>query len=119
MRNPPFLTDAFSRHEPVKERIQRILAAVGDAMPSLEQMAARFSMSSRTLKRRLQGEQASYSELVEAELRLRAERLLVEQRLPVAEVATQLGYHDVSNFSRAFRRWTGRTPREYRDQAVT
>ena len=46
----------------------------------------------------------------------RAERLLVEERLPVAEVAHQLGYHDVSNFSRAFRRWTGRTPREFRDR---
>jgi AraC-like DNA-binding protein len=119
MHHSPFLTEAFNRHEPVKQRIQRILAAMSDAMPSLEQMASRFSMSSHTLKRRLQGEQACYSDLVEAELRQRAERLLVDERLPVAEVASQLGYHDVSNFSRAFRRWTGLTPREYRDQAVT
>ncbi len=109
----------FIRTESMKAVVQRTLAAVREAMPSLEQMAERFSMSSRTLKRRLQGEQACYSDLVESELRQRAERLLREERLPVAEVAHQLGYHDVSNFSRAFRRWTGRTPREYRDQAVT
>lgn len=106
----------FIRAESMKATVQRTLAAVREAMPSLEQMAERFSMSSRTLKRRLQGEQARYSDLVETEMRLRAERLLVEERLPVAEVAHQLGYHDVSNFSRAFRRWTGRTPREFRDR---
>lgn len=106
----------FMRAESMKATVQRTLAAVREAMPSLEQMAERFSMSSRTLKRRLQGEQARYSDLVETEMRLRAERLLVEERLPVAEVAHQLGYHDVSNFSRAFRRWTGRTPREFRDR---
>ena len=106
----------FMRAESMKATVQRALATVREAMPSLEQMAERFSMSSRTLKRRLQGEQACYSDLVETEMRLRAERLLVEERLPVAEVAHQLGYHDVSNFSRAFRRWTGRTPREFRDR---
>ncbi len=105
----------FLRTESMKALVQRALAAVREAMPSLEQMAERFNMSSRTLKRRLQGEQACYSDLVENELRRRAEHLLREERLPVAEVAHQLGYHDVSNFSRAFRRWTGHTPREFRE----
>ena len=108
-------TPRFMRSESMKAVVQRSLSAVREAMPSLEQMADRFSMSSRTLKRRLQGEQACYSHLVETELRQRAERLLREERLPVSEVAHQLGYHDVSNFSRAFRRWTGRTPREFRE----
>ena len=81
---------------------------------SLEQMADRLHMSSRTLKRRLQDEGANYREIVEAVLRERATRLLMETDLPVSEIAFRTGYNDVSNFTRAFKRWTGKTPRDFR-----
>ena len=81
---------------------------------SLEQMADRLHMSSRTLKRRLQDEGANYREIVEAVLRERATRLLMETDLPVSEIAFRAGYNDVSNFTRAFKRWTGKTPRDFR-----
>ena len=62
----------------------------------------------------MQDEGANYRDLLDAELQQRACRLLSDTRLGVSEVAYQLGYNDVSNFSRAFRRWTGQTPREWR-----
>lgn len=88
----------------------------GVPLPGLEEMAALLHLSSRTMKRRLQDEQAPYRDLLDAELRQRAMRLLGESRLAISEVAYQLGYSDVSNFSRAFRRWTGKTPRQWRSE---
>lgn len=96
----------------VAQRLQQV--PEGEPLPGLEEMAAILHTSSRTLKRRLQEEGANYRDLVDAELQQRACRLLGDTRLGVSEVAYQLGYNDVSNFSRAFRRWTGQTPREWR-----
>lgn len=86
----------------------------GEALPSLESMAAMLHTSSRTLKRRLQEEGENYRELMEACLRRRAQQLLEDRHYAVSEIAWRLGYNDVSNFSRAFRRWTGKTPRQWR-----
>jgi AraC-like DNA-binding protein len=96
----------------VAQRLQQV--PEGEPLPGLEEMAAALHTSSRTLKRRLQEEGGNYRDLVDAELQQRACRLLSDTRLGVSEVAYQLGYNDVSNFSRAFRRWTGQTPREWR-----
>lgn len=102
----------------VAEQVARLLRAEpeGAPLPRLEQMAEMLHLSSRTFKRRLQDEQVNYRDLLEAELQQRAERWLAEGRLGITEVAYQLGYSDVSNFSRAFRRWTGKTPREWRSE---
>ena len=42
-------------------------------------------------------------------------KLLAERGTRISEVAYALGYNDVANFSRAFKRWSGKTPREYRE----
>ncbi|HCD76524.1 MAG TPA: AraC family transcriptional regulator, partial [Alcanivorax sp.] len=42
-------------------------------------------------------------------------KLLGERGTRISEVAYALGYNDVANFSRAFKRWSGKTPREYRE----
>ncbi|MCK0536208.1 AraC family transcriptional regulator [Alcanivorax quisquiliarum] len=102
----------------VVEQVAQQLRTIpeGVPLPALEQMAATLHLSSRTFKRRLQQEQANYRDLLEAELQQRAVRLLSEGRLGITEVAYQLGYSDVSNFSRAFRRWTGKAPRQWRSE---
>jgi AraC-like DNA-binding protein len=48
--------------------------------------------------------------------RQRALLLLENRDLSIAEIATRLGYTEVPNFTRAFRRWTGKTPAAYRDR---
>lgn len=82
-------------------------------VPSIEEMARQLHVSERTLKRRLAAEGTTYSELVEAERRERAFLLLRSADLSIAEIADRLGYSDAANFTRAFRRWTGQSPRAF------
>jgi AraC-like DNA-binding protein len=99
----------------LSERVAAKLASCADAseLPDLEAMAKLLHVSSRTLKRRLQDEGCQWRQLLEAELCRRACDALRRNGASVSEVAFALGYQDASNFSRAFRRWTGRTPREW------
>ncbi len=80
----------------------------------LEHVAARLHVSSRTLQRRLSEHGTSYQELLD-DVRVRLARAyLKDARLGVAEVAYLLGYSELRAFDRAFRRWTGLSPREFR-----
>ena len=56
----------------------------------------------------------SFRKIRDELLRERAEELLRERRVPIAEVSYLLGYGEPSNFHRAFRRWTGLTPAAWR-----
>jgi AraC-like DNA-binding protein len=73
-----------------------------------------LGVSVRTLRRRLQDEGASYSELAKKALAGRAERLVADTDRTIDETAYLLGFSDRSAFHRAFKRWTGMTPHEYR-----
>jgi AraC-like DNA-binding protein len=74
-------------------------------------------MSARTLQRRLHDEATSFAALLDTFRREASVRLLRERDLSVEEVAFMLGYSEPSSFYRAFRRWTGQTPRIYRRSA--
>jgi AraC-like DNA-binding protein len=109
------LQELLGGHDDIVSEIRRQLRAARDALPTLEEMATAFFMSSRTLKRRLQELGVSFRDLVDEELKTRACDLLSSTTLPVSEIAYRLGYGDVSNFGRAFRRWTGLSPKDYRN----
>jgi len=80
-------------------------------------LAARLSVSIRTLHRFLAVEGTSYRRLVD-QLRLDiAARHLIDDRMSVAEVAFLVGFSEISAFHRAFKRWTGRTPMGFRAEA--
>lgn len=82
---------------------------------SLSGVAEMLSMQPRTLNRRLAPEGASFQGEVE---RLRCEvsrQLLANTDLPISQIAYALGYSAISAFSRSFRRWTGKTPGEWRE----
>lgn len=91
----------------------RLMQAEG-MLPSLEQLAASFHLTSRTLRRHLASMGVSYRHLLEEVRMARAIRYL-QANLPVRKVADLLGYADPSNFTRAFRRWTGHPPSFYQD----
>jgi AraC-like DNA-binding protein len=77
-------------------------------------IARRLGVSQRTFARRLSSEGLTFTGLLE---RLRfdlANRYLAEESLPISELAWLLGYQEVGAFSHAFKRWTGKTPREAR-----
>ncbi|MEM1436595.1 MAG: helix-turn-helix domain-containing protein [Pseudomonadota bacterium] len=85
---------------------------------SSDGLADELHMSRQTLARRLQEAGTSYSEVL---LRVRKDKaigLLRSTRRPLLHVAEALGYNDTRSFSRAFKRWTGSTPGEYRKELV-
>ena len=82
--------------------------------PAIDQVAEQMGSSVRTLQRRLLEAGVTYSTLVEQVRHDLACRKLETTQLHVAEVARDLGFKDHSSFSRAFLRWTGMSPRAYR-----
>ena len=83
---------------------------------TLPHAAKRASMSPRTLKRRLAEQGTTFTEIIDDARRQRALLLVLDRRLTLDAVASQLGYSDTANFTRAFKRWTGKTPGEARDR---
>jgi AraC-like DNA-binding protein len=80
------------------------------------EIAGQIGITKRTLRRRLADCGLSFRQLRHDLLRSCAEQMLRDDRLPVAEVSYLLGYAEPSNFHRAFRRWTGFSPGEWRTQ---
>lgn len=104
----------LTREDALTARVRSLLVQSEDRLPTLEEVASALHVSTRTLKRRLQEEGRNFRALVDHVLEMRATQMLQEEGLSVSEVAFRLGYNDVSNFSRAFRRWTGQSPSDFR-----
>jgi AraC-like DNA-binding protein len=81
--------------------------------PTAARIATRLKMSVRTLNRLLAAEDTSFRDLLDALRRELAIELLAGEA-SIAEVGFLLGFAELSSFHRAFRRWTGRTPAEFR-----
>ena len=78
-----------------------------------DQVAALFSIHSRTLSRRLKDFGTSFQELLDEGRFEIARQLLEDTRLEVSQIAVMLDYADASAFTRAFRRWSGTTPAQW------
>jgi len=105
--------DALGRRDELLERV-RSFAAADEGFRDLGQVAERMHVSERTLKRRLAERGTSFSKLVDELRRDRALLLVRAGEHSVEEIARRTGYADAANFTRAFRRWTGQTPRAFR-----
>ncbi len=82
--------------------------------PEISAVARSAGLSVRTFQRRLAREGEVYSDLVAAVRRDLAREMLADPSQSQLDVCMSLGYADASNFTRAFRQWTGVTPREFR-----
>lgn len=102
----------------ISTRVRAELVA-GDGYPSLPDIARRLGLAERSLKRRLQQEGTCYTDLLEEARRRDARQLLRHGDIDIQSVALQLGYENPANFTRAFRRWTGESPRDYRQRQAT
>jgi len=109
---------------PEKSDESDVVKAIRDAIrqriaqgpPHIEEIAVSCPLKTRTLQRRLAEAGTSYSRIVD-EVRFEAACGLLEDRgLTLAEIASALGYSDPANFTRAFTRWSGITPRVYRQR---
>lgn len=96
----------------------RVLALLGarlkGAVPALSEVASELAMSERSIQRSLSEEQTSYRQLVDDVRKSLAIEHLSRPGTSATDVAFLLGFSEPSAFTRAFRRWTGSAPTEYR-----
>lgn len=95
----------------VRSQVSRTLS---EGVPAISDIAMELGMSGRTMQRRLSDLGYTFQHLVDESRRQLAERLLEETNYSLAEVAFMTGYSEQSAFNRAFKRWSGQTPRSYR-----
>lgn len=95
-------------------RVRDILERHPAMGADMEAVAAELCMTSRNLRRLLESENTSFRALSDEVRQALAEELLALGKFSIKEVAARLGYGEVASFTNAFKRWTGRTPREWR-----
>jgi AraC-like DNA-binding protein len=101
----------------VAAEVRKALISVMDGGDSgIEAIAKRLRMSTRSLQRRLSEEQTSYNDLLAAVRQEFAERYLARGTLTASEVAYLIGFTEPPAFFKAFKRWTGLTPREFQER---
>jgi AraC-like DNA-binding protein len=122
----PRMQNAFEMHakqllERLKHRAgiagrvrEEVASQLGSGPVSMESTSRRLAMSVATLRRRLEEEGTTFSEIVEELRKHLAEQYLTEPRPAISEIAFLLGFSDVASFDRAFKRWRGVSPRKFR-----
>lgn len=103
----------LERNESLTARIRKILQEQRP-FPALNEVAAMFHLTPRTLHRRLLDEGTSFNEILEQVRHVLAVEYLKAGQLDMQEIAWQLGYSDLSNFRRAFKRWEGVAPSAFK-----
>ncbi len=84
---------------------------------TIERCATKLGMSVRTLQTHLGDANLKFSDIVETQRFAQAKELLTQSPLTLDEISEKLGYTEPSSFGRAFKRWSGKTPRQFRDTA--
>jgi AraC-like DNA-binding protein len=110
-RSVPFTPDS--------DLIGSLRAMIGPSLrlscPDIGHAAGLAGVSVSTLQRRLRESGITYSDLVETERLRLAIKLLAQEDIKICDVASELGYTEPGNFTRAFRSWTGLTPSTFRN----
>jgi AraC-like DNA-binding protein len=116
-QNDKIVTEYLARFK--KTRVdQQVRARLIDLLslgePDMESTAKAIGLSQRSLHRYLQSQGTSFREILDDTRKQLADLYIRQPHLSVTEVAFMLGYSDSSNFSRAFKRWFGKSPIAYR-----
>ena len=101
-----------------RQVVSRIVEHLPDGPPSQKQIAAAMNVSNRTLQRKLKDEGTSFIDLLQDARLALAKKYLAQPQRSIVEIAYLLGFSEPSTFSRAFKRWTGQAPAEYRAAAA-
>ncbi|MGH8354952.1 MAG: AraC family transcriptional regulator [Pseudomonas sp.] len=95
-------------------RVRRLLLARPGDFPDLDSAARALHTSGRSLRRHLSTMGSSYQQVLDEVRKRLALQYLAATHLPLYEIAALLGFNDPSNFRRAFKKWTGKLPSDYR-----
>jgi AraC-like DNA-binding protein len=106
--------DRLERDALLSARIKRILESHDPRQISMDDVARELEISARSLRRRLLAEGVSFRELVDDNRMQLAKRMLERPHASIQETAYALGFTSPAAFHRAFKRWTGMTPQQYR-----
>jgi AraC-like DNA-binding protein len=93
-----------------------LIALLPSGKTDQELVSKRLNRSASTLQRQLHAEGLSYRDVLESTRRSLAEDYLRDQKHSQAQIAYLLGFSDQSNFSRAFKRWTSMSPKQFQEQ---
>jgi AraC-like DNA-binding protein len=109
--------ERLSRRQSFVERLRAALRTQPMSQPlEMPEAARALGISVRSLRRRLDEEGTSFRELADSARRQAAYSLLAQPELTLQAVSHTLGFSSVTAFHRAFKRWTGMTPAQYRAQ---
>jgi AraC-like DNA-binding protein len=107
----------FDREDVVTQVRTKLLELMPSGKASARNVAAALHLGGRSLQRKLAGRGTSVARLLEETRRELAEQYMRNSMLSVGEITYLLGFAEPASFTRAFRRWTGRSPSEYRRRA--
>lgn len=100
----------------VSEKVRTILlTSLRYSFPDMETVASRLNVSPRTLQRMLSNENTSFKLVLQDTRFDLAQKLLKQKDLSISEISYMLGYSDLGNFSRSYKRFTGSSPQEFRN----
>lgn len=105
--------DALDPHEVASQVRRLLISMLPDGNADQDRVASRLHRSSSTLQRQLQAEGTSYRDVLDETRKSLAQEYLRQGKLSHAQIAYLLGFSDQSNFSRAFKRWTQKSPRAF------
>lgn len=117
LRNAPFQLITMPNHgKSVASQIRSLIGQdVSKKFPGFEQVTQKLNMSATTVRRRLRSEGVTYQDIKDNYRRDVSMGYLSRPELSITAVAALMGFTDVSSFHRSFKKWTGKTPREFRD----
>jgi AraC-like DNA-binding protein len=109
-----FMTEMDRQDQYTRAVTKIILARMDDEALTINKVAKEMSMSVRTLQNHLKGEGVVFSDLLK-DIRKKLAKKYLQQNYSVADITYLLGFSEPSVFQKAFKRWSGVTPRQYRE----
>lgn len=106
----------FDRQDIINQVSNTLVEMLPQGEPGMAEVASKLMLSSRTLQRKLKSQNSCFKQLLEDVRREMAIQYIRQTHVPIGEISYRLGFAHINNFSRAFKRWTGKTPIDYRDR---
>ncbi|MDX5328803.1 MAG: AraC family transcriptional regulator, partial [Marinobacter sp.] len=107
-------------HKPnYQTRLKKMMLSRPPGTLSEEEAAASLFMNKRTLARKLKQENSSFRQIRDDILSQQAASYLCDSKLSIEDIAALMNYYDSANFRRAFKRWFGQPPEQYRQRVMS